>query len=244
MLRVERLEDRLGVAAGFPAPVDLADLWLLHALAHLLDACEVPAPDRRELVESGIDAGIVPAESEATGEAAQLERLDASRLALVFGALAVEARLNRVLRRCDPSEWEAVAHLVPAEKFRLAPRLLAALASAPKHAALCDLAVELFAVRDELVDAAGLPDAALEVTSSRFGPRRARVMVEASAKICGFLATLTDEDDSGTAGLVQKAAFALARRTDVLSLVRPLTAPHWDWEGNGDVDFPPDLIGS
>lgn len=241
-----RVEKPMDVVPGMPDVVDLADVWLVHALACLLDACDVPETDRRRLVESGIDAfePEILARSTATDESVRLERLDACRRALVFAALALEARLNRVLRRCDAAEWRVVAHLAPVEKFRLALRPLAGPECATKDAELSDLVVQVFSGRDELVDADGPTGLALTDASSRFSPSRTRAIVEASAKICAFLATLTGGDESGTARLVWETAAALAQRADFLAVVRPSSSPRSDWGWNGFGDFPPDLTGS
>ena len=242
--QTESVDDHVGAVPGFPGPTDLADVWLVHALAHLLNAYNVPDADRRALVTSPAAAATIaiPALHGVNEQTARLQRLDAARLALVSAALAVEARMNRVLRRGDPAEWEAIAHLVPAKKFRVAPRLLDAHESASKHEALCDLVEEIFRVRDELVDAAGQPGAALNVMSSRFSPSHARAMVEASAKICRFLATLGEEGDNATAELVRDVANGLQRRLDFRSEVT-VPSPDWEWS-TGDLDFPPDIIGS
>lgn len=237
-VRATRFEGRLGVMRGMPSAADLADLWLVHALTCLLDACDVPEPERLKLVEAGIDdfEPTISARSTATEEVEQLARLDASSLAVVFATLALEARLNRVLRSCDAAEWQAVSHLTPAEKFRLAPRLLDELDSATKDAELCRLVVEVFDVRDELVDAGGSPRSEFHL-----GPSVARAMVEASARVCSFLATLTGGDESGTALRTQHAAEALAHRADALALARSPTASFRKRSSNGDADFPPDL---
>ena len=226
-----RLEERVGSVAGAHDVADLADVWLLHALAALLDGWGVPEEKRRELTAA-------PA---AGGEAVRLEHLDSCRTALVFAALAVEARLNRVLRSRDGAEWRTVAHLMPAERFRLAPRLLDELESATKDAELVPLVVKLFEYRDELVDAGESPGSALTDAEAlvRFGPSHARAMVEASAKVCAFLATLTGEE-SGIAQLVQNAAEQLARQAHALEAV----APSWSFHEVDWAEFPPDLVGS
>ncbi len=237
-VRATRFDGRLGVMRGMPAAVDLADLWLIHALTCLFDACDVSEAERLELIEAGIDdfEPKITSRSTAAQEAERLARLDACSLAVVFAALALEARLNRGLRSCDSAEWQAVSHLTPAEKFRLAPRLLDGLDSAAKGAELCRLVVEVFDVRDELVDAGGSPRSEFHL-----GPSVARAMVEASAKVCSFLATLTGCDESGTALRTQKAAEALAHRADALALARPPTRPSRKQSSNGEADFPPDL---
>jgi hypothetical protein len=238
--------EQLAAVPGFPPPSDLADVWLVHALVRLLDAYDIPDTDRPDLIASVRNASTVeiPVTSAASGEARRLERLDAARLALVSAALAVEARMNTVLRHGDPAEWEAVAHLVPAERFRVAPRLLDRRESASKHEELCDLVDEIFRVRDELVDAAGEPCSALNVMSSRFSPSHARAMVEASARICHFLATLAEEQVGGTAELVRDVARAFDLRLDH----RPKfieREPGWEWNWHLDqLDFPPDIVGS
>jgi hypothetical protein len=94
----------------------------------------------------------------------------------------------------------------------------------------------VFDVRDELVDAGGSPGSAL-----RFGPSLARAMVEAIARACSFLATLTSEDESDTARLAQGAAEALTRRADALALTRSASRSYRERSSNGDADFPPDL---
>ena len=57
-------EDRPGVISGMPDPMDLADLWLAHALSWLLDACDVPVAQRRVPVEAGdLTLGLVAREA-------------------------------------------------------------------------------------------------------------------------------------------------------------------------------------
>lgn len=215
-VRVPRSTDRAG---------DLADVWLDHALTCLFDACDLPEGE------------------EVAARSTTAERLDACRCALVFAALALEARLNRALRHCDAAESRAVAHLSPAEKFRLAPRLLGEFHSAAKDATLCDLVVEIFNVRDDLVEAGASSAEALTEGASEFSPSHARALVAASAKLCWFLAALVGEDEGGTARRVLEAADGLALRADLLSAGRAPSLPHWDWDWGGE-EFPPDLIGS
>ena len=239
-------DEQLVALPGFPAPSDLADVWLVHALTRLLDAYGIPEKERGDLVASVRTGSLVdiPAGSAASSDATRLERLDAARLALVSAALAVEARMNTVLRSGERAEWEAVAHLVPAEKFRVAPRLLDRRESASRHEELCDLVDEIFRVRDELVDAAGEPSSALNVMSSRFSPSHARAMVEASARICDFLATLAEERVGVTAELVRSVARAFDPRLEHRPTVTE-PEPSWEWNWYRDqLDFPPDIIGS
>ena len=241
--RVTRGQDRVGVVPGMPDPVDLADLWLAHALSCLLDACDVPLADRRGLIETGAPSPELAARAAADNAEARIERFDASRLAVLFAALAVEARLDRLLRQCDAADWPAVAHLAPAERFRIAPRLLDGLESATADSGLYNLAVDLFNLRDELVDAVGRPGAALTEISSEFSPSRTRAMVSASAKICDFLATLAHEVKSGTAHLARETADALTGRADAVSAVGP-PRPELDRGWSRDIDFPPDMVAS
>jgi hypothetical protein len=235
-----RHEDLAGVVPGLPGAADLADVWLGHALACLLDGCEVPEDDRAALVEFGRDE--LESDDTAPDEARQLRRLDACRSALALSALAVEARLNRVLRRCHAAEWSALLRLSPAERFRLAPRLLDELEWAARDAELSDLVEQVFAAHDELVDAAGSVGAAFPPTRSRFGPDRARDTVEASAELCCFLADLTGEDE-GAAPAVREAARALRSRAWRLSGAAPRRTEQ-ELGLNGFGDFPPDVIGS
>ena len=233
---------------SFRVPVDLADEWLADALGFLLDACELPRAALRELLEPtarpAVPFGQAPAPSD--DPTARRKRLDAARLAVVIGAMAVEARLNCVLKLRDRGDWSTLAHLVPLDKFGLAPKLLRGLHSVPEQSGLSRLAAELFELRAELVEAGVGPSAALEVADEpdpRFLPGHARAMVEASATICAFLATLAGcDDETHTAELVQRAAGALAERAETCSIRGPI-APRRDWGWN-DVDFPPDLVGS
>lgn len=239
---VARLEDRLNVVPGLPGAADLADVWLVHALASLLDACDVPEAERRTLVASGLDSfrDDAPAGPPGTPSSA---RLDACRRALVFAALAVEARLNLALRQCDASEWRAVERLAPPERFRLTPRLLDELGSEADAVELRDLVAELFYLRDELVDAGGAPGAALRDPSGQFTAARARAMVEASANVCCLLAPLTAEPEGGTAQLIRRAAAALTRRAEQPPAESAPGSYRWDWDWGGH-DFPPNLIGA
>lgn len=241
--RFTPLEHGSGGVPGLPEPADLADLWLGHALSCLFDACEVPLADRRRLVEAG-GSGPGPGPGLERDDAdSRRARLDSCRLAVLFGALAVEARLDRLLRCGDATDWPAVAHLPPAERFSIARRLLDGFESAPEDAGLARLAVELFALRGELVDAVGRPGAAMVELAPEFSPSRTDAMVGASARLCDFLASLAGEGESATAPIVEHVAAALVRRASDLSPAaagppRPVEA----W--TADVEFPPDLVGS
>ena len=191
------------------ATSDLADHWLGHAL------------------------GAVVALGDEAREADGRDRLDDSRLAIVFAALALEARLNNVLHCCDADERHALERLAPAEKFRLAPRLLAELGAEAEDAALCELVVEIFAARDGLVGANG--------GARPVGPAFARAIVEESARICAFLASLVEGIPAATAVHVREEVSALAERSEHLSAGEPVRLPRWEWEWD---EFPPDLIGS
>jgi hypothetical protein len=216
--------------SGFPAPVDLADTWLAHAAAQLVLSCSLPSWVLHELLEP---------------EARTLDYLvqprtapdpDAARLAVLLAALAVEARLNRLLRLRDPDDWHTVAHLAPEEKLSLAPRLLRGVDSVPEHADdLSAAAAELFALRTELLEGAD---------TEPLTPAHARALVETAARICELLARLAGrDDDCATAALVEHAAVVLAPRARTLSSKR-VAEPRSDWSWSRDVDFPPDLVGS
>lgn len=237
---VTSLTDPAGAAPGLPVAADLADLWSEHALACLLDACEVPQATRTELIESGVDAvgREVSVPRAVVDETLEDERLDACRRAVVFAALSLEARLNRVLSRCDPDERRALGRLSPAERFRLAPRLLDELERATENAALCELVEEVFRTRDELVDA----QQEEAVAPSPLGPARARGIVEESARVCCFLATLAEDVPVATAVQVWRSARALETRASRLSAGRAPGLPNWDWEWSDG--FPPNLVGS
>lgn|SRR5581483_8767008 len=199
---VARPENPARIVPGLPDAGDLADVWLAQALASLLALSD-----------------------------GATEEHDTARCAIVFSALALEARLNSVLRCCDPEERHALGHLAPVEKFRLAPRLLAELNAAAEDAALCELVAEVFGARDALVDANGTPDRSLDAAF-------VRAIVEESARICLFLASLVPGAPTGTAVQVRAQAAALADR---LSAHEPVGLPQWDWDWD---EFPPNLIGS
>jgi hypothetical protein len=208
-LSVARLENPAHVVPGLPLAGDLADIWLAHALASLLELTD-------EAPEGSADGDV-----------------DACRRAVMFAALALEMRLNSVLHRCDPEERHALSHLAPAERFRLAPRLLAELSAEAEDAALCELVVEVFSTRDALVGANG--------TERPLDPAFARAIVEESARICTFLATLVHDVPTATAVQVRTEVSALAERSERLSAGEPVSLPHWDWDWD---EFPPDLVGS
>jgi hypothetical protein len=239
---VTRHEGPAGVPAELPVAADLADLWSAHALGCLLDACGVPREHRAELIESGVDAfecDVLPPPP-IVDEVLPSERLDACRRAVVFAALSLEARLNRLLSGCDPEERQALSRLSPAETFRLAPRLLDELERAQEDAALCALVEEVFNTRDELVDASVGAEAA-RPDLSLFSPDRARAIVEASAKVCCFLATLSEDVPATTAAQVWRSAQALEQRGASFSASRSPSIPDWYWRWSDE--FPPDVIG-
>jgi hypothetical protein len=241
--RVQGAGSRLDVVSGMPDPVDLADLWLMHALSSLLDACDVPRADRQRLVESresGTALRIWPVSGKETG---RLQRFDASRLAVLFSALAVEARLDRLLRHCDAADWPAVKHLAPEEKLRLAPRLLGR-EDRVDDSPLWGVALALFHLRGELVDADGKPGAALAELSPDFSVSRAREMVAGGAKICSYLAGLADEHGRGASSIVEETADALQRRAVALSTRELPASPDWRSGRDNDADFPPNIVGT
>ncbi len=180
---------------ALPQPNDVADVWLVHALEHLLDACK-------------------PLDAE--------HRLDASRRTVALAALAVEARINRVLREHDPDNWPVDAQLTPLEKFQQLPRLLGE-SDLERHNELAELVVELFDLRDGLVDAAPQPPA--------FTPAAACAMVTAAASLCSFL-----DDVAAIGSEIERRASA------VTSLASAATAA--ELPSDADERFPPDLIGS
>lgn len=217
-----------GVASTLPVPVDLADRWLLGAATHLAAACGVDPSTLPSLAENG-DRPDEPV------ECAAREAPDETALAILLAALAVEARLNQALRRCDPTDWRSTAHLPAVEKLGLAPRLLRADAEdqeSTEHHALVDAAAMLFAVRAALGGEVELapPDAL-----------RARSLVRTAARICSYVSMLTvAEPDGETAAFVEKVATRLvpqARPREVPDAARRTGSA-------GDLDFPPDLVGS
>ncbi|HUK43844.1 MAG TPA: hypothetical protein VLV28_00985 [Gaiellaceae bacterium] len=232
---IPRFEDGIPLAPGMPEVSDIGDVWLVHALASLLDACGVPEGRRAKLVASGSDS-FKPRKVKrvVSDDETHLERLDSCRLAAAFAALAVEARLNRVLQAAKPDDWSTVAPLPAPEKFSLVSRLL----DGPEHELaareLFPLAVELFEVRNELVGGRGAPASVL-----RLGPSRARAIVEGAARLCSFVAELADENESETARLAHRAAEALERRADALAEVKSANSPCP--EPSGEVDFPPEI---
>ena len=90
------------------------------------------------------------------------------------------------------------------------------------------------------MDAGESPGSALSESEAlvRFGPSHARAMVEASAKVCAFLAALIGEE-SDTAQRVQAAAETLAPRARALEAA----TPGWTFSED-ELEFPPDLVGS
>ncbi|MGZ4333181.1 MAG: hypothetical protein ACXVRJ_02765 [Gaiellaceae bacterium] len=243
------LEDRLALTPGLPAPADLADVWLAYAFCRLLEACELTDTTLRELVDpaSRPIEFLVRPHVGSGGETARHRRLDAGRFAVLDAGLAVEARLNRVLRLRDPDDWSTVAHLVPVEKLRLAPRLLRDVESVPDHGRLCELAAVLFESRGRLVHAGGptsMPEQE-EEQDAWFDPSHARAAVAAGAEICTFLAALARRDDEATgARLIATACERLERRAEACSAAgqEPQEPAQWSW--TLDAEFPPDLVGS
>jgi len=232
---IPRFEHGIPLAPGMPEVCDVGDVWLAHALASLLNACGVPEGRRAKLVASGTDSFKPRKANRVTSDdATQLERLDSCRLAAAFAALAVEARVNRVLRSAKPDEWPTIAPLSAPEKLTLLSQVL----DGPEHELaakeLFPLAIELFELRDELVGGGGVVAPVL-----RLGPSRARAIVEGAARICSFVAVLADEDESETARLAHRAAEALERRADALAAVKSATGPRP--EPSDEVDFPPEL---
>lgn len=201
------LEQQLRVFPLDPAHDDLADLWLDRALANVQAAYE-----------------------------AEPERLEACRLAVVFAALAVEARLNRLLQGCGAAAWPVVERLAPVEKLRLAPRLLGVPDPGPRHRSLLDGAVKLFELRGELVDDA---HRGAEAEAPRhLHASAARTSVEVSADICTFLTALAAEGEDRTARYVHDQARILHPPA------RPVPAAEPGSSVGGGDEFPPDVVGS
>jgi hypothetical protein len=219
-----------GAVPTGPVPVDLADRWLLGAASHLAVACGVDPSALPSLAEKG------KRPDEPAAEPTGPESSEEAALAVLLAALAVEARLNQALRRCDPSDWRSTAHLRVVEKLGLAPRLLRAddhVEESTEHDALVDAAAMLFAVRAAL---------GAEVELAPPDAIRARSLVQTAARICSYVSTLAvAEPDGETAVFVERVARRLAPRPRAPSADarHPRGAGSWS-----DVDFPPDVVGS
>ena len=233
-VRATRFEHLAVLVPGLPGAADLADVWLVHALASLFDACEVPPESRAKLVESGADSFDSDQFECEHDEAADLRRVDACRRAIAFSALATEARLNRVLRRFDLPR-PSLARLVPAERFHRARRLRSAFEPV-ERAELEDLVAEVFGARGELVCESGPSTACSPEAVMHLTPSRARATVEAGAEICSCLAIVAAEEEPVTAHLVRDAAVALAGRAERVS---PFALT-----GTNGGEFPPYVVGS
>ena len=233
-VRATRFEHLAVLTPGLPGAADLADVWLVHALDSLFDACELPVASRAKLVESGVDV-FDPDEFECEhDETAELRRVDACRRAIAFSALGVEARLNRVLKRFEIAR-PGLTRLAPAERFHRARRLRDRF-DPVECAELDDLVIEVFGARGELVCESGPPTASSPQALIHLTPWRARASVEAGAEICCRLATLAAEEEPVTAHVVREAAAALATRAEHLS---PFAAA----AANAG-EFPPYVAGS
>jgi hypothetical protein len=176
-----------------PPPLDLGDVWLEHALDRLYQAC------------AATDAGA---------------RDDASILSVLFAGLAIESRINRIVRENDPEHWERIRSLRALDKFQLVPRLLHE-SNLGAHNELSEYVVELFDLRDELVEAS--PSAPPP------NPAQACTMVTAAARVC----LLLEEGDPAALEVLELAKAALPQAR-VAAAAIPAEAG----------DFPPDLIGS
>jgi hypothetical protein len=229
---MQRSIAREHIGAVVPAPVDLADRWLLRAAAHLAGACgigESALPARADPAVRPLDVLVEPKTRPSADDA---------ELAVLLAAAAVEARLNRTLRMRDPDDWQSIAHLSCPEKLALAPKLLREQedeAVAAEHHELVEEASLLFVVRAGLLDDTEVtpPDAV-----------RARTLVQTAARICACVSKLSvDDGDAAVAHFVERVTDLLAPRARALAGEPHEPRPDaWSW--SRDVDFPPDLVGS
>ncbi len=225
---------------------DLADVWLVKAAVHLMAACDVPDSVAADLV-AGTRSRLDRPPLEPPSVRAFVRRLDESRTAVVFAAMAAEAYLDRYIAVCGPGYRHMLERLPASDRFALAAELFSGPGSLRPAGSLQTGIAELLSLRDELARAkpleAGPADTFREMFE-RVNPRVARRMVEVSAQACEAVSercrplTLT----ASTSAL--EVTKLLAERADAASVPPAFTDEALEDAARRPVErFPEDVIG-
>jgi hypothetical protein len=226
---------------------DLADVWLLKAVVHLMRACDVPDWVVSEFVVAGKPPSLAGLSREPPPMAAFVRRLDESRVSVLYAAVAAETHLNRYIAVCGPGYSSMVARVPLAERFVLAAAMFAGPDLLAPGRELQQEVAELFALRDGLSDSRpaemGAADR-LRETFMRFSPRVACRMVEVSARVAQCLAERCTPSVEVAAGLALEAADLLAKRAEAASAEPDFTDEELkDAAWRAVVRFPEAVIG-
>ena len=233
---IPRFEDGIPLAPGMPEVSDIGDVWLVHALASLLDACGVAEGRRAKLVASGTDS-FKPRKPKRV----DVRRCNASGTSRFLPACR---RVRRPRGRGPPEprppgrETRRMAHdRADVGTREVHPRIAAARQTRARARSKGALPTRGRAVRGPRRARRRQRRAALRCSgSARAGHGRSSRAPRGSARSSRLLA---DESESETARLAHRAAEALERRADALALVKSASSPCP--EPSGEVDFPPDI---
>jgi hypothetical protein len=157
---------------------DLADVWLVKAVSHLLTACDVPDPVAAELM-AGARPPVDHASSEPPSVATLVRRLDESRTSILFAATAAEAYLDRYVLVCGPGYRSLLDRLPASDRFALAAAVFSGPDALRPAGSLQQAIAELLSLRDDLARARPLeagPAESLREMFGRFNPGVARRM--------------------------------------------------------------------
>lgn len=222
---------------------ELGDLWLGKAVHHLLVACDVTEPAVEELI-----AGVTPSFVAAMSVSADafLQRLDESRLSILFTAMAAESYVNRYIHTHAAPDQSVLGDLAPVDRFNVAPRL-AGRDVFPRGFLAFGRLEELFRLKDELVRSRYRPGAASDLAAQlfdRFNPASAQLMLTAGAQAAIALGEL-DHRYLAVPSRALNVAQALAARAEAASTIPVPTADELEAAARrNEVRFPEDMIGA
>lgn len=229
---------------GLPRVFDSVDVWLERAVEQLGAACGLPASAVAE-----VTAGATPAaRTVAGGAVAYLDRLDASRLCVLYTSLAAEAKVTAYVHAMRPGYRDTLDRLSVPERWTLAPQLLSGANPFPPGSRIHEHLVRLFALRDELGRAWPRPMGAADPVDGgmgvRFAPNVARELLESVARGAKKLGELYEHQRGSSIVFALRATEALAGAAAAAAALPAPTLAELEEEERAAAGFAEELIGA
>lgn len=232
--------------AGYLETSDLADVWLVKAVVHLMTACDVPEAVVAECLAGREPMSLGRSSQEPASVTAFVRRLDESRTSVLYAAVATESYLNRCIALYGPSYRSMLDRVPVPERFVLAGMLFSGSDALRPGESLPVGITELFTMRDELARSTPLhagPAEGIREMFARFNPSLARRMVEVSAHASEALTEPSRPRSHAASRFALEASELLSESAEAASVAPRFTDEELEDAARDDGRFPEDITG-
>ena len=233
--------------ASYLKTSDLADVWLVKAVVHLMTACDLPETVIADCLTGQEPMRLGRPHHEPASVTTFVRRLDESRTSILCAAVATESYLNRYIALYGPTYRSMLNHLPVPERFVLAGTLFSGSDALRPGEWLHVGVAELFTMRDELVHSTPLhagPAEGIREMFTRFNPRLARRLVEVSARASESLTEPSRLHSHTASTFALEATDLLAETAEAASVAPSFTDEELQHAARPDAKrFPEDIMG-